>query len=662
MSVVSLEALKARAKEVLPAETLAEMMAGSFEPVVKFADVPDGPELHRILNLTRREIPDERSQEAIDLAKFLTGRLSTSDNPYPGPLRPIQALALGEAWASKGGVGVIQVGAGKTGIAFLLPEVWSAPRPLLVTKAAMVAGMETERRKMAPHWRIRAAHLYPIIAYEKLSAPSSGERCTSDGDILIKSYLERLAPTHIVFDEAHCLRDTGATGTKRVKEYLRAHPETVVWFMTGTLFHESIKDAAHLFDWALKENSPFPRDFQERELWASYLDARKNSAIGKMTGSGAIVKLLTPEEQVDFSTEDENQVDIVRRAVSRRMFETQGVIGSSAQAVDCGLEICSWVPQGWAAGTEELFRTLRGDPEDREAFPGWRLPDGTEIADGMQLSRHLTTAGLGFWSKWDPAPPDEWVFHRNAWSKWCRKAIKYNRRKIDSEALMKDAVLRGVVDDRWDADELELLRLPADLAGQSRLALWTAAMEAERERTGLLEPPSVPVWASYQIVDEVARWISEVQSGVVWVNHIGLGDVLAARLNIPYYQAKGLSSKKARIEAHKGGPAVASIKANGTGKNLQGIWSNNLWLTTPGEQALGRTHRPGQKADVVRNWVYIGCPEHLKAFHTARNMRASFAEQMQNSKEKLRHAITDMVSQTELATLGGLRWACKEEK
>lgn len=675
---ITLEQLRAAAP------TLTQLMveAGPDEDTMRFSSVTYGPELYRVAGLPRRAILTQDDPEAAELADLLTNKLAKVRDPYPGRLRTVQGIALKEGWENKGGVGMLRVGAGKTGVAFLLPEIWDPhrrARTLIVTKAMMIKDMETERRLMAKDWHIRPAYQCPIISYELLSSPSSGEQLDDHGNVLVRSRLERLAPTHIIFDEAHCMADSGSTGAKRVQAYLDAHPETVVWVMTGTMFKTSIKDASHLFRWALKERAPLPYDFKERETWASALDARAPGRGGVRAGFGALLDFLTAEEKHEFDTFGENnfneQVRIVRQAVARRILETPGVIGTQDPPLDIGLEIDHILPAEDDEDIEELFKIMRGVPEpgkprEEWEFPGWRLPDGTEIPDGMQMARYTNSGGYGFWNVWNPEPPKTWRFHRNAWAKWCRHAIRYltkgKYRSIDSEARVADAVQRGMFNDEWDIYDVQAAVMackvpkdidPQSLIGTSRLKNWLEAQASERASTGLLEPPSVAVWVSEQIVEECEAWLEKVGNGVVWVDSIGLGELLSARLELPYYGAGGLDQKGRHIKKHPGGAAIASIKANGTGRNLQGFWSNNLWLTPPNEQALGRTHRAGQKADCVRNWVFIGCQEHLKGFHSARATKAAFAEQMQMSPQKLRYAKTNMPTAGALLARGGRRWA-----
>lgn len=598
---------------------------------LKFTDVPDGPELHRVISLNRRPAPDHEGPEAAELAAFLTERLATVEKPYPGPLRPTQALALKEAWENNGLVAPIRVGGGKSLISFLIPVVLGAKDPLYLCPALMVKDIQAEFEKFRKSWRSPAR--YPVLSYSKLANPRAGGELSPQGEVVRKPLLERLAPDLIVLDEAHCCASSGAVTTKRIKAYLKANPETRVVVMSGTLFKTSIKDAAHLMEWALGKKAPLPQDFLEREAWASHLDAQ--GAGGPRADAGALLRFLSSKERDLYATcqFDEDRRGIVRSAVARRILETPGVLGTQDPPLDIGLTIEAFTPSRQDDAIEEAFVALRKT---------WCLPDGTELADALSLGRHAYTLGLGYWSRWDPAPPDEWREARNTWSVWCRNALKYNRMGIDSEARMKDAVRKGIYNDR------------------GALENWEAAMLAERERTGLLEPPSVPVWVSDEAIDAIRDWIRD-HDGLIWVNSIPLGTKAEELLGIPYYGAKGLDGRGRYILEHRGGPAVVSMMANGTGKNLQKLWHKNLWMCAPNEQSLGRTHRAGQTADTVENWIYIGCAEHLRSFWAAQDRKARFANEMLASLQKLRYAKITLPTLEELSTSEGERWQSKTE-
>jgi hypothetical protein len=87
---------------------------------------------------------------------------------------------------------------------------------------------------------------------------------------------------------------------------------------------------------------------------------------------------------------------------------------------------------------------------------------------------------------------------------------------------------------------------------------------------------------------------------------------------------------------------ICSIKAHGTGKNLQHGWSNNIVLYPPAngsiwEQLIGRTHRPGQEADRVRVYVFRWHAESTKAWEQALS-DAELAETTMRQPQKLLYA------------------------
>lgn len=622
----------------------------------RFTEVQDDEEFLRIMNIPRRPIPDVNSLETEGVIDALMSAFYEGAKPFPGRLFGTQAVALQEAWEAGGGVGMLRVGAGKTGVAALLPEVWSSERPLLITKSKLIPEMRAYIGKMrASGWKLRPDHEYMMLGYEVLSSPNSGELRDKDGNTVRKSILERLNPTDIICDEAHKLGAAGTTGTKRVNAFLKAHPDVRRWFMTGTFFRKSIEDAEHILRWALGANAPLPHEYKSKKTWGSYLDAKPGKS-GSRSGVGALVNLLSPEERAVYDAQetDDDKRSIIRGAVATRLLQTKGVVGTQDPPIDIGLSIETVLPSDECPDIEEAYRQLRGDPKDPIGFPGWELPDGTQIPDPSAFARNDYTYGLGFWQKDDPAGSDMYRLRRNNWHAWCRRAIKVNRSGIDSEALCKGAVRRGAFDDKWTDSEKDI---PGCRPGVSRLELWEEEVRKYRkEHPGLLAPPSVSQWISLQVVYEVSKWIDEHKEGVIWVHHIGLGEKLHEELQIPYYHEGGLDSRGNHIERHKCGPAVASFASNGTGRNLQGIWHKNLWLWPPEEQSLGRTHRTGQTKS-VENYLYIGCQRHLISFFSAQKHTAKFSEEMERAPKRLRYASTNLVSTKQLEGRPGLRWA-----
>src|SRR5262245_46563659 len=89
--------------------------------------------LRRVLELPRRSWSDSGAK---DLAERLTALLKTSGGTMT--LRPVQAIALYEAYRCHGAFLPIRVGGGKTLISLLLPHVLEASRPLLLLPAKLI--------------------------------------------------------------------------------------------------------------------------------------------------------------------------------------------------------------------------------------------------------------------------------------------------------------------------------------------------------------------------------------------------------------------------------------------------------------------------------------------------------------------------------------------
>ena len=617
--------------------TIEDMEANSEqeESTIVIKEIADGPEMQRVFSLPRRPIPDLDGEEATQLATFLTKRLAKTSSPYPGALRPVQAVALKEAWQSKGLFAPIPVGGGKMLTAFLLPAVLGISRCLYLCPASMGKPTRDEFAKYREHWHGPTLYQMPVVHYELLSAPSSAGEYDTYGDVVTPGLLDKLAPKLIVMDEAHKAGATSSALSKRIDAYVKRNPDVVVCMLTGTPFNTSIKDATHLMRWSLKQNAPLPQTYNEREPWASFLDAKKG--MGSRALVGDLVNIhhaLGVPVQYPYTQELERSH--YRRLVGRRVLETPGVV--STQTPVCSIPITM---ETWLADEDchEISKAIES------LFEAQELPDGSVLADGEEYSRHLYTMGLGFWQKLEPPPPIEWRAARNAWAKWCRRALKANRKGVNSEATMKAAVRKGTFDDK------------------GLLKAWEEARNKERARTNLREPPSVAQWISDEVVQRVAEWIA-IYPGLVWVAHIGLGERLAEELGIPYYGAGGGKDVKTGkvIEQHTPRtPAIASHKACGIGKNIQRIFSENLWLCAPHEQSLARTHRPGQTADVVRNFLYLGCSKHLQAWDAAKDVTSRFRSEINLSSQKMDQMTIDLPTHRQLESRGGRRWAIKDE-
>jgi len=517
-------------------------------------------------------------------------------------LRPIQGIALSEIAQYRGGFFPIRVGGGKTLISLLaarvLPDV---VRPLLILPAHLREKTRAEMAALRRHWNLPA--FIRIESYQMLSR-------VGGADLLVN-----YAPDLIIADEAHMLKNPSAACTKRIARYCRANRSTVFLAMSGTVTKRSVRDFAHLTSWALGSLNPLPADFNALDEWSRALDV--NVADHRRLAPGALTALRS------------SPIEPIRKAYSRRLVETPGVVATQEGPLPIGLQIRSRVVP-LDPLLEEAYRTLR---------ESWITPDEWPIEDGVAMWRHARELSSGFYSRWNPRPPDDWRDARRAWASESREIISTNRRQIDTELQARRAVASG--------------QYPH---AASILARWL-------EIQPTFEPTPEAVWVSDRTIDWIAEWAREHGPALIWTERPALGERLSAKFGIPYYANLGVDAKSGRyVEAHdpRSGSAILSIDANSIGRNLQ-AWSRNLIVDVPPngarwEQMIGRTHRDGQTAETVWVDVLFGCVEDVTGFWRATE-DSQYAEDMTGQAQKLVHAdLEDVESVEEAAARPGPAW------
>lgn len=502
-------------------------------------------------------------------------------------LRPIQALALAEARRANGLFGPIGVGAGKSDIALLLPVVMRSRVAVLLVPANLREKVfQQDYPTLVQHYRLPRlanAKVQTIDSECVLHVHSYNELSSANQHDL----LDRLQPDLVICDEAHALRHPSAARTRRFLNYFRTHRDTRLCVLSGTMTSKSIKDYAHLAWLSLRENAPVPTKWGALEEWAAALDSGPVQA-----PPGALLELCREGEPV-------------REGFRRRVVETPGVVATSEGAI----------------GTSLVFseRPLKAPPEVREALKvmreTWTTPDeGEAFDDILTLHRYARQLAAGFYYRWtwpkgEPAAVRAaWLDARKAWNREVANFLTYRAKPgIDSPLLLAKACADGRVSsmnyERW-----------ADLKDTAQ-----PAVEA--------------VWLSDYLVKDAVAWGKE-NVGIIWYEHASLGAAIAKAGGFPLFGpgAEGILKEKGQRTI------VASIKAHGTGKNLQDF-SRNLVTTAPTsgtvwEQLLGRTHRPGQQADEVTVEVYRHTLE-MRSAMTKALRDAEYQEKTTGNQQKL---------------------------
>lgn len=552
--------------------------------IFRRSGVKDSAELRRILALPRREW----SKDEPGFAELLGDMQQWLRTPHGTmTLRPVQAKALAEMHDYGGLFGPMQVGSGKTAVSLLAPVVLEAKRPLLVLPAKLRDKTYREIGNYQKHFKIAPP---AILSYEILSRENGGK------------LLADVAPDLIITDECHRIKNKNASVTRKIAHWMKENPTTRFVALSGTITMRSLRDYAHIIRWCLPYSSPLPSTQYDLEEWSNALDEKIDDM--QRLGVGALAQLCETAEQARIEKVDEHvALSMARKGYQRRLTETPGVVATSESLLGASLSISAVQPQ-LGSELDEAFLKLRKD---------WLTPDDHPIIDGFQLWRHARELACGFYYRWNPRPPEEWLTARRNWARFARDVLSQHRPGLDSELPVANACAKG------------------DLSNTEYLA-W-------REIRDTFVPNQEAVWVSDGTLRFAAEWLRK-NDGICWVEHIAFAERLADMTGLPYYGGGGLDKQKRMIEDGSG-PCIASVLANSEGRNLQ-QWNKSLVVSCQPsgklwEQLLGRTHREGQEADEVNYDVMFACKEQMDGFFQAL-ADARYLQDTLGSPQKLLYA------------------------
>lgn len=558
------------------------------QPVNPFAtgEVPASPEFLRIERLPRR-IWERTDPEEVRLVSDAFKRPGGSQT-----LRTVQAVALLEAAEVGGGFFPLGVGVGKTLVSFLLARIMGAKRPLLLVPAKLKHKTLREAEKARRDWLFPSFHL---VSYELLSRENRAK------------YLEEYQPDLIVCDEAQKVKNPSAAVTRRLARYLSKHRPPIV-LMSGTFTRKSLLDYAHLLKWAVgPDKSPLPNDWAELQLWSFALDAKDQ---GFRPDPGVLRRLVPAGVPHTLET--------IREGFKARLTQTKGVVASSESGYSGSLLVKGTLVK-LPSSLSEHYDRLRNL---------WETPDGHPFSEAVDLWRHARELACGFYYRWNPRPPEDWLAARKSWARFVRGVLSSSR-TLDSELQVVKAVKSGKL--------------------QEGVTLWNNWAQVRESFT----PNQEAVWLDSTVLEIAAKWLSDT-TGLCWVEHRAFGEALAKLSGKPYYGQGGLSREGKNVEDEKGA-CIVSIQANHEGRNLQ-RFSKNLIVSCPPsgatlEQLLGRTHRPGQEEDEVEVEVLLACREQLAGVQKAL-LDAEYIQQTTGTPQKLLFCDLDLPEEGE----GGSQW------
>lgn len=589
--------------------------------------VGDSKDLRRVLALPKRPRPPDSELMAraaeIERRLGIPGAKCECATKYAARccqhLLPVQAWALDEAAKVGGILGPIGVGHGKTLIGLLTPMVVPNCKVavLLVPPNLKAQLLGRDWHFYGQHWTLPnlagGRWYFPgrpvlhVVAFSELSGSKSSD------------LLSRLRPDVVVVDEAHNVRNRTAARTKRFLRYFTENPNARLFSWSGTLTSRSLRDYAHLANLALREGSPTPHHWPTVEEWAGHLDPSDFRS--------------PPGRLVLFGSD-------ARTGFRDRVVGTSGVI-SSGDSENCQASLV--FSQRNVQAPAKILQHITA------VEASWQRPDGEELVDPMSVGRCVRELSCGFFYRWrwprkEPVEVIErWLKARKEWHKELRETLKLSRPHMDSPLLCAKAAIRwqqGYVHIERNEHGQEVKRHEVPPHTKSGpLPVWQSATWGEWERVrDTARPETEAIWLDDFLVRDAVAWLDD-GPGLLWYEFDAFGRrVVAAGSGRYVHASPGDEGNRRVLELQGTEPVAASIRAHGTGKNLQ-LFSRNLVANPPSdgatwEQLVGRTHRQGQREDEVTVEVYRHTEPFANAVDKAREL-ARYIEESFGSTQKL---------------------------
>ena len=531
-------------------------------------------------------------------------------------LRPVQEAALVQIMKEEGGFLPIGVGHGKTLIGFL---------------AGPVMGADLTIYLVPPSCRVQLGQMYaealPSFRFGKVSIVPYSQLSRATGTDLLEQLLAQCKPGAkiVIFaDEGHMIKRAQSARTKRLARFIKAHPETRVIVTSGTLTSKGLRDFSHLADWALRQRSPLPRLGDELVAWSACIDVDGQPGPMDWQHVEPLFQWATGIQSMNRFRGDERKKKI-RHAFQKRLRSAPGVVATKEGSLGSSLLIQTLDLELPGAVVAKLLEVADGIQPDGDGF----------FPDDISQWRSARQLACGFyyrwaWEKTDKGEKDhEWLDARSDWNRRVREILDSDRavQGYDSPFLVASRVIR---------------QLEADpgLANKSMLH-WSWAKWAEQKQKD--PPPVETVWIDRFMVRDAVEWArKQRQPAILWYQSTALGEALR-EAGLPVYGA----GSQAQSFMPNPQTCAMSIKVHGVGLDGLQYWpplvsrimeppsSGKVW-----EQLLGRTHRGGQKADVVTWQVYQHCESFGMALKTAR-ADAHYIEDAFGNVQKLNFATFD---------------------
>jgi hypothetical protein len=246
--------------------------------------------------------------------------------------------------------------------------------------------------------------------------------------------------------------------------------------------------------------------------------------------------------------------ETLEQALNRRIVESAGVISTSDSSVSARL----------------IFKEADAGPvpprireEIRKVHMESVRPDGEELVEALEVAQTAMQVACGFFYRWRFPRGEsedliaEWRDKRKDWHRELRTELKGRRADgLDSPGLLRNAAERA-----WGVGKM---------AGSEGAKWRSRTFRAWAEIENKVQPEPDVVWLDEYLAKAAAQWALEAP-GIVWYLFSAFGRRVEQLTKLPRFG--GGDNASAAIRQERGDRSIiASVKAHGTGKNLQSFW------------------------------------------------------------------------------------------
>lgn len=478
---------------------------------------------------------------------------------------------------------------------------WARLRIPITYPIFWLGGRGLEERKTIVKQNKAGVYVY---TYSLLSA--------KDADLIMQTVDADL----MILDEAHNIARRHAARTRRISRYMENRftqgRRADLSALSGTITSKGIHDYYHIARWALNARCPLPLAAPLAQEWANIIDAEAGKWGDPVTttGTGPLMPLIEwarknyPDETLPESTSG------FRRAYKLRFNSCPGVVSTGDAEIGTSLIICNRPVLNYKQCEGfDLLEKLANQISDI-----WLTPNGDEIEHAIHCWKWLNEiSGAGFYNQLTWPEPDT-----------------FSKRKSMSQDQAVDYIERSKV--HHAAGQVYAKSLRRWLQDRSKPGLDTPFLVGQdffrNQGKTVNERDLYEQWLNHRACDFEGRpdrdskavrvcsfkinaaleWAKETkpkgEGALFWVHHQEVGHWMYETLTNAGFDtlyAPAGANELILDPANKDKLVVASIKAHGTGKNLQ-HFQNQYFVQWPrpavdAEQTIGRTHRTGQMAD-----------------------------------------------------------------